>query len=272
MSGVRLKWEEFLKGINMDSSKYEAIIENDKPFIFGGAGIFETANRYINYEVQDEAVLHWLRQDIAELIKEEYEIVEEQSTLVLPLNSSAIVELSKLTTLECVEETKVSEQSPEYKYAKRVDTDELHCLEGSIRLILRDVRKLSRRQLTTLQFVYMAMEEILSKDIKSEKEQLLEDRVELLFMETKRITNCTNPTTVSPKWSWDRKSFIARSMMDPELIRELVRIPTHNKDEKLNTMLKLAVDVLATAASNAGNKDKVYKYILNTIMKVIEIK
>ena len=241
-------------------------VENDRPFVFGGAGIFAIANRYINYEVNDEAVLEWLRKDIAKLVKIEHVPVVHTKDTGYVLTIKDLVETVPL------ESVKVPRQSRAYKYAKRTKVNKLHCLEGSIRLLLRDVPKMTRTQITLLQFVYSAVCHILFKETKNEKEQFVYDRIQMLFEEYKVLAGYTTLTTATPTWTHSISNFISRVLFDPECIREFIKMETFHENPKLSTGLTVLLDVIASIAGTKNNKNEVYTCLLDTIMRVIELK
>lgn len=241
-------------------------VENDKPFVFGGVAIFAIANRYINYEVNDEAVLEWLRKDIAKLVKIEYVPVVHTKDTGYVLTIKDLVETVPL------ESVKVPRQSRAYKYAKRTKINKLHCLEGSIRLMLRDVPKMTRTQITLLQFVYSAVYHILFKETKNEKEQFVYDRIQMLFEEYKVLTGYTTVTTATPTWTHSISDFISRALFDPECIREFIKMETFHENSKLSTGLTVLLDTISSIAGTRNNKDKVYTCLLDTVMRVIELK
>lgn len=240
-------------------------IANDRPFIFGGAGTFECANRHINYEINDDAVLEWLKEDIAKLVKINYCPVTHTKYTGCKL---ILEELTEMEPLDCI---KVPKQSKEYKYAKRVNTNELHCLEGSIRLMLRDVPKMTRAQITLLQFVYMAVYHVLVKKVKTEKEQYLYDRINMLFETYKELAGYTKVTTATPMWTRAIWYFVARALFDPECIRVFLKMETSHKNPKLANGLTVLLDAVTSVVSTKSNKQEVYTCVLDTVMRVIEL-
>ena len=241
-------------------------IENDRPFVYGVAGTFESSNRHIENNVKSKYLLEWLKQDIAKLVKtvNSPAILTEGTGYVLIIKN--LRECSTLNTLKCIK------QSDEYICAKRTDTDELHCLEGSIRLMLRDAPKMSRNQIEVLQLTYIAVVHLLAKKVKSKKEQLIYAIINDMFNTCKELTGNTRGTTSEPTWTYMLKHFVARTLIDPELIRELIRMHTLNNNRKLKTGLGVMLDVIASIVSTKDNKNEVYEYLLNTTMKIIEIK
>lgn len=257
--------DETLKEFKERRVKQDKQIQNDRLFIFGFAGTFEGAERYIRNKAEEKFLLEWLRQDIAELIK------VERAPVMHTKGAGYNLILESLDVLEPLESIKAPKQSQKYKYAKRVDTEELHCLEGSIRLMLRDAKKMNRNEVILLQFVYIAVYHIFTKDVKNKKEQLICNRIDTMFNKCKELTGYTSGTTSEPTWTFTSKHFIARTLVDPELIRELIKMGTDHKNSKLNTGLGVLIDAMASVVSAKDNKDEVYKYILNTVMKIIEV-
>ena len=131
---------------------------------------------------------------------------------------------------------------------------------------------MTRTQITLLQFVYSAVYHILFKETKNEKEQFVYDRIQMLFEKYKVLAGYTTVTTATPTWTHSISDFISRVLLDPECIREFIKMETFHENPKLSTGLTVLLDVIASIVGTKNNKNEVYTCLLDTIMRVIELK
>lgn len=238
---------------------------NDRPFIFGYAGVFESANRHLEEAANSKWLLEWIRHDIAELIKAEQDIATHT------YNSRIMPGLCDVVELPIVKSVKAPKQTVKYQQAKIIDTAELPSLGGSIKLLLQCSKKINITQLQVLLYTFTAVSSLINKKIKTQKEQFVCNRLEYVFNCCKKFTKIKGDSTADPVWSWNMQHFIARSLVDPELIRKLIA-NTDNKIKNLSTGLGVLADAMASVVCTDSNKKEVHNYIINTIMKIIEVK
>lgn len=144
-------------------------------------------------------------------------------------------------------------------------------IDDRAKQLVKYVEGMDRGHAEVHELVHAAAYKFMTVKQTEQKAKAVQERINLLFEEAKRMAGYTGSKVHDPYWTQNVHEFIAEALSNPAVMKKLDAMPIENKLVRLSTVLRALVDALVSLVSTGKNKDSVYAYTMDGLMALMEV-